>query len=291
MSKLDKHHDDIIVDLANGISKASLAAIYDVPVTTLKDWVKRNTEPTGLQKVLIVPDVHVPYHDKRAWNLFLKVAAEFKPDILVCMGDLLDMYTVSTFSKDPSRKASLGKEIKAGNKALDQLDALGATRKMFVEGNHEFRLARYLLEKAPELFDFVSIPKLLGLDKRGWEFTPYKNDTKLGKLYVTHDVGMAGRYAVQRSLDVYQHSVVTAHTHRLGLFVEGNAAGEHAVSFSPGWLGDVEQVDYMHRTKAKKDWTLGYGIGYMDPKTDLVYLTPVPIINYTCLVNGTLYKG
>jgi hypothetical protein len=55
-----------------------------------------------------------------------------------------------------------------------------------------------------------------------------------------------------------------------------------------GWLGDVEMVDYKHKAMAKKEWALGFGVGYLDPKTEIVYIVPTPIIKYTCLVEGQL---
>jgi hypothetical protein len=57
-----------------------------------------------------------------------------------------------------------------------------------------------------------------------------------------------------------------------------------------GWLGNVDEVDYMHRVKAKKEWSLGFGIGYLDKSTGVVYVQPVPIVNYTAVVEGVLYK-
>ncbi len=44
----------------------------------------------------------------------------------------------------------------------------------------------------------------------------------------------------------------------------------------------------MHRIKAIKDWTLGFGIGYLDTKTGIVYLSPVPIVKGTCMIEGKL---
>lgn len=248
-----------------------------------------------LQPILIVPDVHRPYHDKRAWSLFLKVARDIRPHHLVCIGDFADFYAVSSHSKDPSRVAQFKAELQDVNLGLDELDALKAKNKIFIGGNHEDRLTRYLQDKAPELFGVVSIPDLFRLKKRGWRYIAYKDDARIGKLYLTHDVGTAGRYAPHKALDTYQHSIVTGHTHRLGYVVEGNAVAEHKLSASFGWLGDRKKVDYMVRAKVNKDWALGYGVGYMHPETGVAYLTPVPIVvaagRYTCVVNGKFYHS
>lgn len=221
----------------------------------------------------------------------LEVGRFLKPHHLVTIGDIADCYAVSDHSKDPRRLGQLEDEVADVNKGLDELDSLGATSKIFVGGNHCDRLRRYLQDKAPQLFNTVSIPTLFRLKERGWKYVPYKDDTKIGKLHITHDVGTAGRNAAFKALDTYQHTIITGHTHRLQYIVEGNAVNEFKLSAMFGWLGDVNQIDYMHRTTARKNWVLGFGIGYLDPQSGIAYLTPVPIVAYTCCVNGRLFRG
>jgi hypothetical protein len=244
-----------------------------------------------LEPILVVPDTHRPYHDQRAFDLMMQVGKVLKPKHIYIIGDFIDFYAVSSHSKNPSRATKLVDELKDAEVGLDQLDALGAENKVFIGGNHCDRLQRYLQDKAPELFDIISVPELLHLKKRGWDYVPYKHDTKLGKAYLTHDVGSAGRNAIFKCLDTYQHTVITGHTHRLAYVVEGNAAGEYKLSAQFGWLGDASKVDYMQHAKVLKDWALGFGVGYLEPKSGIVYMVPVPIVDYTCVVNGHLYKA
>lgn len=245
----------------------------------------------SLKRILICPDTHRPYHDKKAWGLMLKAAKAFKPEVLVCIGDLADFYSVSSHSKDPARTERLVDELVDVNVALDELDALGAKEKFFIAGNHCDRLTRYLQDKAPELFGVVKIPALFRLNERGWHYTPYKKHIKIGRMHFTHDVGVAGRNATFKALDTYQHSVVTGHTHRLQYIVEGNAVGEYKLSAQFGWLGDVNKIDYMQEANANKNWALGFGIGYHDTESGIVYLTPIPIVKYSCIVEGKLYHA
>jgi predicted phosphodiesterase len=243
-----------------------------------------------LRKVLIVPDCHFPYHDKKAFNLMLKVGKDIKPDVVITLGDFADFYAVSSHSKNPNRKRNLEFEVDETIKGLQQLTALGAKQNVFISGNHEDRLERYLMDKAPELFNVVRIPDVLGLKEMGWVYVPYKSDFRLGKLNLTHDVGQAGRGSVFGALATYQHNVVIGHTHRLAYVVEGNAKGEAHVSAQFGWLGDRTKADYMHRVKAARDWALGFGIGYLQ-ENGAVHLQPVPIVNNSVVVEGKLYRG
>jgi len=243
-----------------------------------------------LRTILYVPDVHRPYHDEKAFQLMLKVAKDIGVDQIEVLGDFLDFYSVSSFSKDPNRASRLDSEVASGNVGLDQLDSLGATTKVYIAGNHEDRLERYMRDKAPQVFNMVRLEKILKLKQRGWQFVPYKSDHKTGKLFSTHDVGATGRFAIYRSIEIYQHNTVTAHTHRMAYMVEGNASGETHISCSFGWLGDVNMIDYEHRAKVLRDCTLGFGLGYLDVRTGNVFLVPVPIVDYQCVVNGKLYK-
>jgi predicted phosphodiesterase len=244
-----------------------------------------------LKKVLIIPDSHIPYHCKRSVGLLYKVARDFKPDVIITLGDYADFYAVSSHSKDPRRALNLEFEVEAVNEELDKLDSLGAKEKIFIAGNHEDRLERYLMDKAPELFNIVKIPELFKLRQRGWKYVPYKNDYQIGKLNLTHDCGSAGRNAVFNAASVYQHNIAIGHTHRLCYSIEGNAKGVAHVSASFGWLGDARKADYMHKVKANRDWALGFGIGYLNPSSGTVYINPVPIVQYTCVVEGKLYVG
>ena len=243
------------------------------------------------ETVLIVPDTHRPFHDVKAWALFMRCARQLQPKHLVIIGDFADCYAVNEHAKDPDMVSIFQEEIDDVMNGLDQLDALGARHKYYIEGNHEDRIARYV-SKHPELKGVLTTQRLFKLTERGWHFTPYKQHTNIGKVWFTHDVGVASRTAIFRSLDLYQHSVVTGHTHRLMYVVEGTALGnEPKVAASFGWLGDVERIDYMHRAKARASWALGFGVGTYNPKTGFMYLTPVPILpDYSCCINGTVYR-
>ncbi len=162
---------------------------------------------------------------------------------------------------------------------------------MLLEGNHSDRLRRYLQDKAPALFGLVDVRQLYELDENGWEFVPYKADIKIGRVYFTHDTGTSGRYTTQRAMDAYQHSVVIGHHHRIELRVEGDAVGGRQIAAQFGWLGDVDQVDYMHKIKARREWSLGFGTGHHDTKTGLIYLQAHPIVDYTCCVDGAVYAN
>lgn len=243
-----------------------------------------------MDKILFIPDTHRPYHDKQAWRLMLKVAKDLNPDTIVIGGDFGEFYCTNAHRKDPNRNKFLEWEIADINKGLDEIDALKPKRKIFIQGNHEENLERYLIDKAPELFNIVTTQGLLDLKKRGWEYYPYrKKKASIGKLTITHDLGSSGAGAVASALTTFQDNIVINHIHRIDYKIGGDMRGNKHVACSFGWLGDVNHIDYMDRDKARKDWALGFGIGYLLPN-GIVHLTPIPIVKYGAIVEGKYYK-
>lgn len=242
---------------------------------------------SALRKHLFVPDTHRPYHDQRVWALMLKAAQAFKPDVITTLGDFADFYAVSSHSKNPQRAACLEDEIRDVREGLDELGQLGAKELHFVSGNHEDRLDRYIMQNASALWGMANISDVLGLKDKGWKYTPYKRHLTLGKLHITHEVGNAGKYAHYQAQSAFESNVIIGHTHRIGYTVVGNAKGKPHVGAMLGWLGSFEDVDYMHRVKALRDWAHGFGIGYQT-SDGAVHVTPVPVVNGRCVVEGRL---
>lgn len=240
-----------------------------------------------MKKILFVPDVHAPYHDKRAVALVRKVVEKWQPDTIVILGDFLDNLAVSGHEDAKVREKNLKREVEAAEAALWEL-VDGVREKHFVIGNHETRLDRYIAKKAPELAGLLSVEEMLGLGAFDG-VTPYNETLKLGKLNITHDVGKAGQNAHRQAAQSYMGSAIIGHTHRMGYDVLGRQAGAPVVAAMFGWLGDYRQVEYLHRAEAKR-WPLGFGIGRMEPN-GVVHVTPVPIVNYKACVEGVLYGG
>lgn len=241
-----------------------------------------------LQRILFVPDTHCPYHDVRAYDLLERVAKSFKPDIVVIGGDFADFYAVSSHAKDPSRRMKFEDEVFITKKLLRRVESWGGSRRLYIMGNHEDRLERYIQDTAPEMHGIVTVDQLLGLSDHGWEITPYKDHATIGKLYVTHDLGKAGANAVKDAANAYQDNIVINHLHRMIYLIDGNAKGKPHVAACFGWLGDRTKVDYMFKVRANRDWATGFGVGYLEP-SGVVHLQPVPLVNYRCVVQGKLF--
>jgi metallophosphoesterase superfamily enzyme len=242
-----------------------------------------------MQRLLLVPDVHRPYHDERAWSTMLKAARRFAPHKVIVLGDFADAYQISMHDKDPARRETFADEIENANGGLDELEAATPiAERHFIAGNHEYRLER-MLRQVPQLHSFVSIQKLLRLKERGWHYTGYQDSLKIGKLYLTHDEGNAGAQAHEKARASFESNVVIGHTHRMSISYRGTAKGTSNVGAMFGWLGSIDKIDYVHKVKAQQ-WQHGFGIGYL-LESGVVHLQAVPIVNGACVVEGKLVRG
>jgi hypothetical protein len=195
------------------------------------------------------------------------------------------MYAVSSHSKDPARAKRLKEELADVNRALDQIESVAGKHVTFIEGNHEDRLRRYIWDKAPELDGVSDLRGLLGLDRRSWSHVRYRDYYRLGVVTYTHDLGRSGKNAAGQSLADFGGNLVFGHSHRGGVVYQGEAKGASHFCLNVGWLGDVTQVDYMHRARAERDWQLGFGlVDYRD--NGMVSAQFVPIVGGGCVVHG-----
>lgn len=250
-------------------------------------------------KMLIVPDTHAPFENAPAFDLMLKAMKKWDPTIVVVLGDFFDFYSLSSHPPETDRREDFEEELLGGRERLSQLAPFGSERRVFIAGNHEQRLERYLAKNAPALYRRITLPQLLGLkegDKSGhWEYVPYRDSIKIGQVHFTHDTGHSGKYSAAKALADFATNAVIGHTHRMEMFVSGCARGVPHVGASFGWLGNPESADYMHTIKAKRDWATGFGIGIMNRDNGSIHFQPVPVIGdgktLTVMVGSDIVSG
>ncbi len=240
-----------------------------------------------LSTALLIPDCHHPNVDPKAWGLVLRAAAELQPDTVVVLGDFLDGESVSLHEPDEVGGVDLEAELESVNAALDQLDAIGASTRVYLEGNHEQRLSRYIARKAPALWRTMRLPDLLRLKERGWQWVPYRTSYRLGRVHLTHDTGSAGLNAHRSSAKAFMGSAVIGHTHRMAYEVTGRFQGKPYLGAMLGWLGDAKKAArYIHEAKSA-EWVHGFGFAVLDAD-GYVHLQPVPIVGGRACVAGLL---
>lgn len=87
---------------------------------------------------LFISDVHWGFEDEGAYGIALKAIESIQPDIIWLGGDMMDMYKVSHWIRDPRRRIHLQDEIDYAYLKLEEIRDLAPNAKIyFKEGNHE----------------------------------------------------------------------------------------------------------------------------------------------------------
>lgn len=177
------------------------------------------------RKVFVLSDLHIPYHDPFAVELAVRIVGVYQPDIIIVNGDALDFYDVSAYDKNPEqvRNGGLQNELNGLGEVLGELQRAKPAEcvLMYLPGNHEDRLRRYLWRHS-ELFGLrvLELPTLLELDRYGVQYYPDEVALANGHLIVKHGtlVRKAGGMSALAELEAekYAVSTITGHTHRIG---------------------------------------------------------------------------
>ena len=86
--------------------------------------------------MLAFGDVHVPHHSPPALEVFCRAAERLRPDLVVCLGDLLDCGQFSTHPPTYGMpETDYEADLAFANGLLDRLQAC-SKRLVIVEGNH-----------------------------------------------------------------------------------------------------------------------------------------------------------
>lgn len=240
-------------------------------------------------KIALIPDIHAPRHDRKAWALCRRALKAWRPDVVVQLGDLIDLASVSTYAKHPAKTMSLADEIQSARAVVADIASIGARTAVVTLGNHSQRAESFLIAHAPEFLPFIDIADLLGMRERGWIVVPYKESWQIGELRLTHDVGRAGANAARQSVQDVGENVAFGHTHRLQVHYQGTQAGKRHVGATLGWLGDPDHVDYRHRDMVRRDWQHGFGVVHMT-RNGQFWLQAIPIISGRCVIDGVVYS-
>jgi predicted phosphodiesterase len=201
--------------------------------------------PKAAKKILLISDLHIPYHDINAITTAIKTGANEGVDTVFINGDLLDFYQLSFHEKDP-RKRSIADELEDCRQFFNSLrTAMPKVNIYYIPGNHEYRLERYLRVKAPELLDVEEfrLDVLLRVAEYGVEYISYASKCYFGKLLVEHGDKIKGAGGVNPARTLYlrlKRHAICGHFHRSTESTEKVYDGDVYVTYSVGCLCELE---------------------------------------------------
>ena len=250
-----------------------------------------------MKRVVVLPDMQIPYHDARTVNAVRNFVKDYQPDELFCVGDEAD-------SPEPSRwnKGMAGEFAGTLQSNLDQTarimisfkEALGDKAFHTMRSNHGDRIQNYVGKYAPALASLrdIEYSKLLRYSENEityhnsiWEFAP--------NWVLAHgDEGNINKTAGGTALALARKigsSVVCGHTHRAGIQHEHTGYNGKILNrlygVEVGHLMDLSKASYLGSTAA--NWQQAFTILYI--RKSGVTPVVVPINGRSFVVEGQVY--
>jgi hypothetical protein len=235
----------------------------------------------------VLSDIHVPYQDRNALRLVVKVLSWWEPDWLIFNGDDLDFAALSSYVQNPDRYYRTQDEADIWHHEV-AYPAVSTVRKrkrkarvIKVPGNHCLRLRRQLWQ-APGFYGTraLDLPELLGLEQLGIEYAEQAVRFD-DQLQVSHGTIVRGKAAFTARAELekvrYAFSTITGHVHRDGVSTTrtpyGWVAGYEVgclCSLDPEWMLDP-------------DWMLSFGLFERRGKQTRIFTVPI-FDDYTCAI-------
>jgi hypothetical protein len=162
------------------------AAGPDMPAAVAAEYTPHAIDRAGWW--LILSDIHAPYHDRTTLELAVGEARRRGAVGVLLNGDTLDSHEVSRHDRDPSAPRYV-EEVETVKRLLAWLRGqLPRAELVAKEGNHEERLQRYIVGRAPALFGLegIDLPSLLRFGDVGAAWVSGRRPIALGKLNVIH---------------------------------------------------------------------------------------------------------
>ena len=243
------------------------------------------TKTSPYQLAVIANDFQIPFHDERALLLFKTFLRQERPDWLILNGDFHDFWEISSYDLTPRGGKDFKREIETGKKILRSFRrSLPRARITWTEGNHEFRLRKYLIQNARELYGLpgVSVPDIFDLKRLKIEYVACHelatkftdNFMRVGDLYVGHwdRVSKHGAYAAKVLVEEKGVSLLQGHTHRFGAHARRTVDGRVLLG--------IENFSMCSRRQSyvsRPNWQLGFSVVHFQPKTGRFQWFPILI--------------
>lgn len=257
---------------------------------------------------VVFSDSHHPFHDQRAIGVGLDIAKDLKPKNIFLDGDIADCYLISDFNKDPLVGLTLQVEIDSVYNFLLQVrNACPDSKIIYIDGNHEFRLKRYLIKNAKELVGLtracsgeeppaLSWPSLLRFKELGIKhISSGRRESQYwhgSQLMIGHwdRVNKHSGYTAKNLLEDKHISLIQGHTHRLGSSFRTVRIGDgkHRViaGYENGCLCDLNP-EYV----TDPNWQQGFSVVHKKRSSDRFYVQQIPIIEYVAFYGGREYRA
>lgn len=252
---------------------------FQIPDSDYKE-VEPFVMPKGNNRILVLTDIHIPYHDIKALQIALEYGKKLKPNAILLNGDTIDMYQASRFIKD-RRLRDLAGELEMTRDFLNYLKDEFDCPIYFKIGNHEARWENYLRTTAPELLGIAEfeLSNILQFGALGIQEIKSTQIIKAGNLSILHghEFGQSVFSPVNAARGLYMRAKsdsLVGHHHQTSEHSEKDLGGNVVTTWSVGCLAGLSP-EYMPFNK----WN--HGFAFVEFETNGNF-----IVNNHRIING-----
>jgi len=270
-------------------------------------------------KWAFIGDLQIPYHDKRAVDLWFKAMKWWKPDAIDIPGDIDDQLEYSRFSdgttdeffnklkKEKQLEEETDADFRARVSPLPFVVEYAKEAEKFYGrvrndhpnadvhvslGNHDIRVMSYMDKKAPAYLDQITPNMLWGLDDKGFTWRTYELPPleRFGGVFVHHgNTTTTTGLAVKTDIENYNISLARGHDHRGGVVYKSYPMTKTTlVGLGTGHMCDPTAYGLKYTTNPS--WELGFGIGHVVDGVANLQFIPIST-DYTLVLDGKVFKG
>ena len=243
------------------------------------------TKWTKKIRLVIVPDLQIPYNHQRATENVIQFIKAIKPDAVAIVGDEADLPMLSKWEAKSRGEYSvkLQSDLDATRSVLSRIrKALGDDKKIhLVRSNHTDRFERYIDRNAPALTSLrgLKYTDLIGVKDLGITWHEQPGLIAPNTILAHGDEGSLAQYAGGTAVKLVERmgkNVVCGHTHRQGIIWRSTGLRgrlQPLFGFEAGHLMAVRKAAYTRPLNAP-NWQMGFGL--LEVSGSIV--NPIPII-------------
>ena len=196
------------------------------------------------KKVLVLSDIHFPYHDKHSLMLALRFGRQMDVDAIILNGDILDFYQLSKFTKNPKNK-SVRAELDIFRFFLDQLKQRFPEATIYFKcGNHELRLEHWIKNHANQFDGLLDLDQLIKFKDHGVVYLKDNVGIKIGKLNIIHGHEIRATMGVVNIARTYymkaQSNILFGHWHQSQEYITRTMDGTINGAWTNGCLSKLD---------------------------------------------------
>ena len=242
-----------------------------------------------IRRFLAFSDLHIPHHHRIAVDVMLRAAERLRPDVVVCLGDLLDCTPWSSYPPTPRLPTTeYADDLRAAQAILDRVQRT-CDRLVMLEGNHEYRLDRWAAVSTEGRGAYSMLAPRIVLGRQQHRvYIPYGAADgryphyRLSPRVIAVHGWTHARNAARIHLTMAQgRSIIYGHTHRTDITMVQDIWHPCNVLQARG-AGCLCRPVPVYGTGRPVEWVNAFIVGYLGRRSETLYT--VPILGDRCIL-------